>query len=419
MNKIIRKITAFTVAIALTGPATAFTGLKPSSGGMLNANAACETENDTASAFKFVLDMNNNGSGIKAGAALKDHVLNISLNDNSHTIDLRETGSRIFNKYMDYIRQLLDRLSDNENETKQISYRFASKEEGAELMLSNQAYYDGFSQNELEYKMQKKNATMDEYKAFAAEQVRDFTEAEKELLNDQFKKMEKALRDNGYTLPPLEDVVLIKTTMMEELGASGYTHGTQIYMQDTILENATSGSIMNRKMYRDYLDEFLWHELFHCLTRNNPDFREEMYKLIHFTVAEEDFQLPPSEFEWHISNPDVEHHNSYATFRINGEDIDCFMDMATTKHFEHEGDTFFAYMQPVLIPIDGSDTYYPYTMAENFFDILGYNTNYVDDPEECLADNFSYAMVYGMNGNSGNGYETPEIIEGIISYLSR
>lgn len=419
MNKIIRKITAFTVAIALTGPATAFTGLKPSSGGMLNANAACETENDTASAFKFVLDMNNNGSGIKAGAALKDHVLNISLNDNSHTIDLRETGSRIFNKYLDYIRQLLDRLSDNENETKQISYRFASKEEGAELMLSNQAYYDGFSQNELEYKMQKKNATMDEYKAFAAEQVRDFTEAEKELLNDQFKKMEKALRDNGYTLPPLEDVVLIKTTMMEELGASGYTHGTQIYMQDTILENATSGSIMNRKMYRDYLDEFLWHELFHCLTRNNPDFREEMYKLIHFTVAEEDFQLPPSEFEWHISNPDVEHHNSYATFRINGEDIDCFMDMATTKHFEHEGDTFFAYMQPVLIPIDGSDTYYPYTMAENFFDILGYNTNYVDDPEECLADNFSYAMVYGMKGNSRNGYETPEIIEGIISYLSK
>ena len=252
MNKIIRKITAFTMAIALTGSGTAVTKLTPSSGSMLSANAAYESENSTPGALQFELDMNNDGSGVKAGADLKDHVLNISLNDSSRTIDLRETGSRMINRYMDYIRQLLDRLSDDENAPKQISYRFASKEEGAELMLSNQAYYDGFSQNELEYKMQKKNAAMEEYKSFAAEQVRDFTEAEKELLNDQFRKMEKTLRNNGYTLPPLEDIVLIKTTMKEELGASGYTHGTQIYMQDMILENATSGSIINRRMYREY-----------------------------------------------------------------------------------------------------------------------------------------------------------------------
>ena len=43
-------------------------------------------------------------------------------------------------------------------------------------MLSNEDnYYSHFSQNDLDYKMQKTGATMEEYKAFAAEQVQDFT----------------------------------------------------------------------------------------------------------------------------------------------------------------------------------------------------------------------------------------------------
>ena len=42
------------------------------------------------------------------------------------------------------------------------------------------------------------------------------------------------------------------------------------------------------------------------------------------------------------------------------------------------------------------------------------HTGYVTDPEECIADNFAYAMLYGMKDNDGNGYPNPEIIQGII-----
>ena len=31
------------------------------------------------------------------------------------------------------------------------------------------------------------------------------------------------------------------------------------------------------------------------------------------------------------------------------------------------------------------------------------NTSYVIDPEECMADNFSYVRIYGMDGPEGNG----------------
>ena len=314
-----------------------------------------------------------------------------------------------------------DTTQDEPKETaeRQILYRYASKEEGAELLMANEAYYDGFSQNDLDFRFQKVGATMEEYRAFAREQSLDFTEEEIALVDGYFNNMERTLAENGYKLPPLEEVVLIKMTLEEEKGAGGYTHGTQIYIDGDYLQMALADDDINQQTYLEYLKYVFWHELFHCLTRSNPDFQKEMYSIIHFTIVEEDFPLPPTVFEYHISNPDVEHHNSYASFRINGEDIDCFTDLVTTKHFETPGETFFSCMTTALIPIDGTDIYYTPEQAENFDDVFGKNTGYVIDPEECMADNFTYAMQHGINGKNGEGYQNPEIIAAIIEYLSR
>ena len=295
-----------------------------------------------------------------------------------------------------------------------LPYRLADAKEGAELMLSNAEYYAGFSQNDLDYKMQKKNATMEEYRAFARQQVLDFTEDEAALIEDFFLNMELSLAQNSYVLPPLDEIVFIKTTMAEECYAGGYTHGTQIYISANILEEAAAGN-ENRM---EYLTTFFWHELFHCLPRCNPDFRADMYRIIHFTVQDEDFPLPPSVFAYHISNPDVEHHNSWASFLIDGKEVKCFTDFVTTKHFEEPGDLFFDYCTTALVPIDGTDSFYTPEQASNFDAVFGTNTGYVVDPEECMADNFSFAMAYGMAGPEGEGYPNPEIIEAILASLS-
>ena len=301
--------------------------------------------------------------------------------------------------------------------TVHIAHRYASKAEGQELLLSNEEYYNGFSQNDLDYKMQKKGASMEEYKAFAVEQAEDFTEEEMDAADSIFREMEKTLEENSYTLPPLDEIVLIKTTMKEECSVTAYTHGTQIYMSEKLLGRYLSGK--GDDATEQLVRYVFWHEMFHCLTRCNPDFRAEAYKLIHFTVQEDDYPLPPSVFEYHISNPDVEHHNSYATFIIDGQNIDCFTDFVTTRHFEREGDDFFDCSTTALVPVDGSDIYYTPEQAENFDEIFGTNTDYVVDPEECMADNFGYALAYGMDGPKGDGYPNPEIIEGIMEYLCR
>ncbi len=68
----------------------------------------------------------------------------------------------------------------------------------------------------------------------------------------------------------------------------------------------------------------------------------------------------------------------------------------------------------VLVPIDATDTNYDINTVPDFWEKVGRNTEYVFAPEECLADNFSYAITYGLDGKE---YKTPELIRKIITTL--
>ena len=223
--------------------------------------------------------------------------------------------------------------------------------------------------------------------------------------------IEATCAERGYRLPATDSIVFAKTTMREECGAAGYTHGDEIYLCDLLFDYARSKDAEAQAFF-NYI---VAHELFHCLTRSNPQFRKDMYQLIHFTVQDEEYPLPESVFQSFISNPDVEHHNAYATFIIDGQPVDCFTALVTTRGFENPGDSFFYTMTTGLVPVDGTDIWYRPEDAANFDEIFGKNTGYVIDPEECMADNFSYALVYGLEGRD---YPNPEIIKGILDYLS-
>lgn len=62
-------------------------------------------------------------------------------------------------------------------------YHFADREEGVSLILGNTEYYNNFTRNDLEYRMQKKGTTLEEMLEFAADQVLDFTEEEKQTVD--------------------------------------------------------------------------------------------------------------------------------------------------------------------------------------------------------------------------------------------
>jgi len=294
-----------------------------------------------------------------------------------------------------------------------IPYRFASAEEGRELMMANTEYFDSITPNKIGFVMHDNNVTLEEYTAFAAQQVQDWTDAEKELIDRCMAIVEASFEDNDWRLPPLETIVFIRTTMQEEGGAFGYTHGTQIYLSGELAQYAT----LAPEQVDVPIATVLAHELFHCLTRCNPDFRRDMYSIIHFTVEDEDYELPASVKEYYIANPDVEHHNAHATFLIDGKETECYTAFVTTKHCESENESFMHLGTTALVPVDGTDIWYKPEQASNFDEVFGTNTGYVIDPEECLADNFSYTVIYGEKGPDGKGYPNPEIIEAISKYL--
>ena len=76
--------------------------------------------------------------------------------------------------------------------------------------------------------------------------------------------------------------------------------------------------------------------------------------------------------------------------------------MVTCTVKPYEGGKVLKYMQTRLVAIDrsnckalekdGKAVTYSIDDAEDFYDKIGRNTNYTSDPEEILADNFSYLL---------------------------
>ncbi|MDO4404687.1 MAG: hypothetical protein Q4C09_06595 [Atopobiaceae bacterium] len=291
------------------------------------------------------------------------------------------------------------------------AFRFASADEGAKLIVGNESYNAQMSQLNIDFRLQKVGGTLDDWKDFATKQVLEFTDDEKASLKTAMAKIEGLITERNLNLPDSEEIVFIKTTMAEECYASAYTHGTQIYLNDAIVQMLNSDD----QVIREESMCIIAHELFHCLTRSNPDFRAKMYSILGFEVQDEDFEFGTDVAGRIICNPDVEHHNSHATFTIDGLNRPCAVVFYASQPFEKEGDNFFDLGKTGLVPTDDLNTLYDSTEASNFWDVFGRNTDYVIDPEETMADNFSFAVVYGRNGTN---YKNPEIIEAIFEKLS-
>lgn len=297
-----------------------------------------------------------------------------------------------------------------------IHYHCASMDEGQQLIVANSEYYNRLTQMDLDWRMRKTGTTKEELMNFAKSCVQDFTKKDKKTIAKVMAFIEKRLRNIGANLPfPQNDIVFIKTNMEEEGGAGGYTHKTGIYLNAGFLD-----MVNNDSRLLDKLGNLVAHELFHCLTRNSLEFRRRMYNLIGFTIMENNIVFAPDIQEKILANPDVEHIDNYAEFTINGVKRNCALIVLYTMSWEEalekygkDKSVFFYFNKSVLVPIDELDTYYSVSEVPDFWDVMGRNTEYVFAPEECLADNFAYAVLLG----SDNAYKTPQLIADIITFL--
>lgn len=286
-----------------------------------------------------------------------------------------------------------------------IPHRFADAAEGIELRMANTDYFDKLTQNDLDYRTGKSGATLEEFKELARKQGADFTEEEKQVIEDSLARIQTRFKEIGFDYPSNADIVFVKSKMEDEFGAVAYTHKNQIYLEGNNLEFM--------KDIPSLLDGMIVHELFHVLSRNNPELRQAIYSVFDFTIADEP-DFTPELRAILGSNPDVEKFDSYAMFNIDGKPTKAVV-VTLLKEPYKDGQNLFDNLSTGIVPYDNPDKYYTIDQVSNFWEVFGENTNYVITTEEGIADNFTSAVVYGMEGRE---YKNPEIIQGILDVLA-
>ena len=300
-----------------------------------------------------------------------------------------------------------------------IKIRFALKEEAQKLILGNTQYYNRLSQMDIDWRARKADATLDELIAFAQEQVSDFTENNMDVVMQCMSFIERQLDLLGCQLPVPDEIIFVKTNMKDESNASAYTTRNLIFLNESLLSRYNDPGQRRGPHAPLNLSVLIAHELFHCVTRHSPEFRKKMYALIGFTIMDHDIEFPEHIKRMLMSNPDVEHIDNYAEFTIDGVKRKCTIittyNMSWANAIDLFGPSvrFFNHIDISLVALDDLEHPFHFEEASDFWDKMGENTDYVNAPEECLAVNFSYAIIFGMNYK----YETPELIRSIISTI--
>ena len=273
--------------------------------------------------------------------------------------------------------------------TDTLNLKLIPKEEAASLLRLEDDMSRQWNRFDIIARLKGKEGSREDLLEFAARQTRDWTEEEKSFLDKSRDTINCIIRKKRLHLSYPKEICMLKTTMLEEDGAGGYTRGNYIVLINKI--TTAPQSLVN---------QLVAHESFHILTRSDPEFRKQMYSLIGFHILPREVEFPQELRERIITNPDVIRHDSYATFTINGKKTDCIMVTCTVKPYE--GGKVLKYMQTRLVAIDrinckalekdGKAVTYCIDDAGDFYDKVGRNTNYTSDPEEILADNFSYLL---------------------------
>lgn len=289
--------------------------------------------------------------------------------------------------------------------TLQGAIRFASAEEGRKLLTSEDDYTAKWSAFDIVSRVQRADATRADLFALMETQVSDWPQDESARIARVVAELDSIIAANGFVLPLPEEILLVRSGLREEGGAVGYTRENYIVLRPDLVQGE-----------RAQLRKVLLHEIFHVLTRKDAAFRRAIYEAIGFTVSNP-IPYPEQLASRRITNPDAHLTDSYINLQLKaGGEADCVMMLYAKKDWE--GGTFFTYLEIGFVEVTGPDggktvrlvnrepVIHGLKDIDGFFQQVGWNTQYVIDPEEIAADNFAHAI-------TGGQFPSPEIIAAI------
>lgn len=299
---------------------------------------------------------------------------------------------------------------------KGVSFTFAPASQGREILTARDDFVQRLSRFDRAARMKTGKEIPEEvYLRFVGENVQDWSSDEKAILESALSTVQP--RINELSLPWPETIYLVKTTGNEEGGAA-YTRGNTIVLPANMLVPAGKES----------LKKIVSHELFHILTRNNPDLKGQLYAAIGFHGCGE-IAYPSSLRPVKITNPDAPRNDYCIRLQVAGMPTWAIpvLYSRTPKYDVKQGGEFFDYLQFEFLLVEARNSADPSTATyddehirlvgpddvSGFYEQVGRNTDYIIHPEEILADNFAL-LVLGVEK-----VPSPKILRDIREILAQ
>ena len=249
-----------------------------------------------------------------------------------------------------------------------------------------------------------RDVTEKEFLEFAGSNVLPWSPGETNQLTAVLQAVRPRLAP--WNLPFPSAIPLIKTSGKEEGNASYTRQNAVVLAQREVL---ATGHV---------LEDLIIHELFHVLSRHNPDLRKQLYRIVGFTPINE-IAYPDALRPRKITNPDGV--QSGWAINVTNQNQDLFavpiLFASTSQYNPTKGGEFFDYLIfKLLVVTNQGGRWQPKLMAgkphllepqesQGFFEQVGRNTDYIIHPDEILAVNF----VHLINGETN--LATPRIVE--------
>jgi hypothetical protein len=279
---------------------------------------------------------------------------------------------------------------------------FATVDEGKKILTSHDDFVQRMSPFDRAARMKTdKDVSEEDYLKFVGTNVLAWDDSEKREIISAFQGVQAQLE--ALSLPFPKKVLIVKTTGSEEGGAA-YTRANAI-----VFPKAPVSKDMTE------IQKVICHELFHILSRANPDLREELYAAIGFVKCDE-VAFPSELRRRKITNPDAPRNDHWVHLQAGTQDCEAIpiLFSSSEKYDPRRGGEFFGYLQFQFLLVERNDdsaTVTPIYDGQNpklvsieqvsgFYEQVGRNTGYIIHPEEILADNFALLVLQERNVSS-------------------
>jgi hypothetical protein len=246
-----------------------------------------------------------------------------------------------------------------------------------------------------------------QYREADAANISSWPTTETEQLRSAFEAINAYLAKERIKLNLPDTIILIKTNGKNEFGAEGWTRRNRIYLN-------TGAQPIGAHLVA--------HELFHVLSRHDPETRDAVYAIFDFKPCN-NIDYKQAMHNRVITNPDCPFLMHYVTVPVKGKPTDVAL-MLYSKNDYSAGFRMDENMAVGLLALSGDAknkkpvvqsgeaVVYEFEEAPELFNHISTNTDYVLHIEEICAEHFA-ALV------TGKGLKEPKYVESLAEVLKK